>query len=70
MQKKHKENLKENSYWLGVMDEHHFSDVNMHQDYEKTLQEITAKDIQNFAALLFNQGNRIEVTMVSPEKDN
>ncbi len=69
MQKKHKENLKENSYWLGVIDEYLFTRVNLHKDYEQTLEQITAKDIREFAKLIFSQGNRIEVSMVSPQKD-
>lgn len=69
MQKKHKENLKENGYWLGVMDEFALSNVNMHQNYNETLEQITAKDIQDFTKMMFSQGNRVEVTMVSPQKE-
>mgnify|MGYP001034325825 CR=1 FL=1 len=69
MQKKHKENLKENSYWLNVMDELLFTQVDLHRDYEQTLEQITAKDIQEFARKLFSQGNRIEVSMVSPQAE-
>ncbi len=69
MQKKHKENLKENGYWLGVMDEFAVSNVNMHQNYDEILEQISSKDIQDFAEMMFKQGNRIEVTMVSPQKE-
>ncbi len=69
MQKKHKENLKENSYWLNMMDQYLYTKINLHKDYEQTLEQITAKDIQEFAKMIFSQGNRIEVSMVSPEKE-
>ena len=68
MLKKHKENLKENGYWLGNIDEYVFTGVNMMKDYETLVNSITAKEIQKFANDLFKQKNEVEVSMVSPEK--
>lgn len=68
MLKKHKENLKENGYWLGNIDEYVFTGVNMMKDYETLVNSITAKEIQKFANDLFKQKNKVEVSMVSPEK--
>ena len=68
MLKKHKEDLKENSYWLGNIDEYLFTGVDMMKDYENMVNSITTKDIQKFADELLKQKNEVEVTMVSPEK--
>nr|WP_321028702.1 insulinase family protein [Bacteroides nordii] len=68
MLKKHKEDLKENNYWLGNIDEYLFTGVDMVKDYENIVNSITTKDIQKFADELLKQKNEIEVTMVSPEK--
>jgi zinc protease len=66
--KKHKENLKENSYWLSNIDEYLYTGVDLDKDYESIVNSITAQDIQQFAAFLFSQNNQIEVTMISPNK--
>ena len=68
MLKKHKEDLKENSYWLGNIDEYLFTGVDMMKDHENMVNSITTKDIQKFADELLKQKNEVEVTMVSPEK--
>ncbi|WP_321332794.1 insulinase family protein [uncultured Bacteroides sp.] len=70
MLKKHKENMKENSYWLGNIDECLFTGVDMAKDYESIVNSITTKEIQAFAASMFNQKNEVEVTMISPAKNN
>lgn len=68
MLKKHAENLKENRYWLNMIDEYVFTGVDMMKDYEQIVNSITTKDIQNFASSLFTQKNKIEVSMISPEE--
>ena len=68
MLKKHKEDMKENSDWLGNIDEYLFTGVDMVKDYENMVNSITTKDIQKFADELLKQKNEVEVTMVSPEK--
>lgn len=68
MLKKHTENLKENKYWLGAIDEYLFTGVNRESDYEKIVNSITAQDIRKFADNLFKQKNEVEVSMISPEK--
>lgn len=69
MLKKHAEDLKENSYWMGSIDEYLFSGMNPVKDYEQIVKSVTAKDIQKFAEDLFKQKNEIEVSMISPEKE-
>lgn len=68
MLKKHTEDLKENGYWMGVIDEFLYTGVNQMNDYEKIVNGITVKDIQKFANDLFKQKNEVEVSMVSPEE--
>lgn len=68
MLKKLKDNSKENSYWMNNLDEYYFTGVDMTKDYEAIVNGITLKDIQTFAAELFNQKNEIEVSMISLEK--
>lgn len=68
MLKKHTENLKENGYWLGAIDEYLFTGVDMAKGYDAIVNSITPKDIQLFANDLFKQKNETEITMTSPEK--
>lgn len=68
MLKKYKEDLKENGFWLGTIDDYLFTNVDMTKGYEAMLNSITTKDIQNFATSIFSQKNEVEVTMISPEK--
>lgn len=67
--KKHAEDLKENSYWMGSIDEYLFTGMNPIKDYEQTVNSITAKNIQKFADNLFKQKNEAEVSMISPDKE-
>ena len=69
MLKKHTEDLKENGYWMGSIDEYLFTGMNPVKDYEQIVNSITAKDIQKFADDLFKQKNEVEVSMISPEKE-
>ena len=67
MVKKHAEDLKENRYWLNIMDEYVTTGVDMMASYGQVLDSITAADIQKFAHMLFSQKNRVQVSMTSPE---
>lgn len=67
MLKKHSEDLKENGYWLGVIDEYLFTGTDQMSNYEETVKSITANDIRKFADDLFKQKNEVEVSMISPE---
>ena len=65
--KKHIENSKENSYWLGQLDSYYWNNTDMNTDYEKLVNEMTAEDVKNFTKALLDQGNIIEVTMTAKE---
>ncbi len=69
MLKKHAEDLKENNYWLNIIDEYLFNDVDMAKDFDEIVNSITTEEVKNFASSLFNQKNRIEVSMISPEEE-
>ena len=68
MLKKHTENQKENGYWLGQIDEMLFTGSNMSNEYENIVNAISNADIQKFASEIFSQNNRVEISMISPEK--
>lgn len=65
MLKKYKEDTKENSYWVNVLDEYLYTGADLSTGYEDIINKITAKDLQEFAKKLFSQNNRIEVIMTS-----
>jgi len=64
MNKSYKENLKENSYWTNILDTKYFYGEDNHTSYIETVNAVTSKDIQEFAAKLLNQGNRKTVVMM------
>lgn len=67
MLKKNNENLKENGYWLGNIDEYFYTGTDMNTNYEALVNKVTIDSLQKFAKSLFSQKNQIEVTMTSPE---
>lgn len=64
MNKKYNENLKENSYWMNVLDTKYFYGEDNHTEYLKTVNSVTSKDIQEFAKKLISQGNQATVVMM------
>ena len=68
MIKKFQQNQKENGYWLGILNGILWEGLDIRKDYEKTVNEITIKDIKTFAKNFFGQKNMIEVSMSSPVK--
>lgn len=65
MLKKYKEDSKENDYWAKIINDYLLYGVDMNTDYEKIVNSITAKDVQDFAKKMIDQNNRIEVIMSS-----
>ena len=63
--KKHIENSKENSYWLGQLDSYYWNNTDMNTDYEKLVNELTGEDVKNFTKALLGQGNIVEITMTA-----
>ena len=63
--KQHTEQVKENGYWLGQLNNFYWYNVDMNTDYEKLVNELTVEDVKNFTKALLDQGNIIEVTMTA-----
>ncbi|NDV59184.1 pitrilysin family protein [Bacteroides sp. 519] len=68
MLKSYSENLKENGYWLRVINEYLDTKVDTSANFENVVKGITIKDLKDFASELFGQNNILEVSMISPEK--
>lgn len=68
MLKKHAESVKENSYWMSAITDKWLTGVDTNKDYDLIVKSITTNDIKSFADALYNQNNRIEVTMSTPDK--
>ena len=66
MLKKYKDAQKENGYWLNNMDEYLYTGVDNTKDYEKLVNSITAKEVQDFLAKLLKQNSEIQVIMTVP----
>ncbi len=67
MLKKLKDNQKENSYWMGNLNEYFSTGMDATKDYEALVNSITAKDVQKFATQFMKQGNKVTVVMTTPE---
>ena len=51
------------------MDEYLYTGVDNTKDYEKLVNSITAKEVQDFLAKLLKQNNEIQVVMNMPEEN-
>ena len=65
---KYKFAQKENGYWLNNLDEYFYTGIDNTKDYEKIVNSITAKEVQDFLAKLLKQNNEIQVVMTMPEE--
>ena len=61
--KSHKENIKENSYWMNVMSEKCWTGVDLDTEYEKILNDITTEDIRDFTKYILKQNNVKSILM-------
>ncbi|MCD8167461.1 MAG: insulinase family protein [Bacteroides sp.] len=67
MLRKYTEQLKENGYWLGALNEYYTTGLDVDDKYQERVESITSEDIREFARLLLSQDNRVEVIMISEE---
>lgn len=65
LKKQHEEDIKENKYWSGVMEEYYCDKRDFHTDYLKTVESITPADVQKFAKELVAQNGLIKVIIRS-----
>jgi zinc protease len=64
MNKNYTERLKENSYWLNVLDNRYFYGEDTYTNYINTVNAITPAEIRDFVANLLNQGNKKTIVMM------
>lgn len=64
MNKSYNENLKENGYWMNVLDLKYFYDEDTHTNYIETVNAVTQNEIRDFAADLLKQGNKKTIVMM------
>lgn len=64
MNKSNEESLKENRYWLNILNTKYFYGENNHTQYIETVNAITPDDVRNFAKALLSQGNLKTVVML------
>ena len=69
MIKQFAESVKENGYWMGALNEYYWRGVDMNTNYTKLIESITTKDVKKFAKKLLKQGNMIEVSMTTDQKE-
>jgi zinc protease len=55
--------MQENNYWLDVIDTYYYRDYDMHTDYNRILDSVTADDLRIFVREFLGQGNEVEVVM-------
>lgn len=61
--KKQQENLKENSWWIANLYTYYFNGVDQITDYDKAVNNLTTKSVQEYAKKVLTQENVVEVVM-------
>ena len=64
MLKRYDEQVRENGYWLGVMEDAAMNGIDSYSDYKKIINSLTAEQMEKFVGQLLKQGNRCEVVML------
>ena len=67
MLKSHADQLKQNSYWVGVIDMWRYKGVDFMKDYEQIVNAQTPESIADFVKEVLKSGNRAEVIMMPAE---
>lgn len=68
MLKSHNEKLKENGYWMGVLQTKVEDGDDIHTDYVKTLESIDAAYLKKLAKIIFNEKGMKKVIMTGVKK--
>lgn len=63
MQKKYAESVRENGYWLRIIDDYAFHNVDRDTPQKAILDSMTPKQVQDIAKKILSQGNMLEVFM-------
>ena len=67
MLKEHGNQVKQNNYWLSIMNGWRKYGIDFHSDFEKLVNAQTPESISAFMAELLKAGNRAEVIMLPEE---
>ncbi len=67
MRKKYYENIKENGYWLNILNNYYFYGDDNYSDYLKILESFTPNDVKTFVKEFLSQNNRATVIMMPKE---
>ena len=67
MLKSHADQLKENNYWISVIDMWRYKGVDLHKDYEELVNAQTPESIAAFVKNVLKAGNQAEVIMLPDE---
>jgi len=68
IEKSFEESIKQNNYWLGILNDAYYYHENRYSDYLSILNSITADDIRDFARKTLAEKNFIEVIMLPEAK--
>lgn len=61
--KKHAENLQDNKYWLAVLNNYFYKNLNIETTYQTLVEKTTPESIKSFTHDLIMQGNQVELVM-------
>jgi len=67
MLKEHADQLKLNGYWAGCIRAWRLWNLDLHTDYEKTVQAVTPESVCQFVSQVLKAGNQAEVVMLPAE---
>ena len=67
MLKNHADQLKQNNYWISVIDMWRYKGVDLHKDYEELVNAQTPESIAAFVKEVLKAGNHAEVIMMPEE---
>lgn len=67
--KKYNEDIKENDYWMGTISFNDRYNKDNHTGYLEALNAVTPDMIRDFAAMIVNSGNRVEVVCTGIAQD-
>jgi zinc protease len=63
MNKQHKENVEENGWWLSAMNHYYFSDIDLVNNFDKAMNNISSANIKQLAKQLTDKKNILQVVM-------
>jgi len=69
MNKSYTENLRENGFWVSILNTKYFYGEDNYSNYLEVVNAVTPKDIQDFVASFLNQGNVRTVVMMPKESE-